>query len=63
MTEIEYQNKLAIVRNHERDMYFQTGIILSNEQINQKLKEENIFDIYMKKKIYKERKHKMKNIL
>ena len=63
MTEIEYQIKLANARNYERDIYFQTGIILSKEQIYQKLKEEKIFDIYMKKKIYKERKHKMKNIL
>jgi hypothetical protein len=63
MTEIEYQNKLAIASNYEIDIYNQLGIRLSNEQIYQKLKEEKIFDIYMKKKIYKERKHKMKNIL
>jgi hypothetical protein len=63
MTEIEYQNKLAIASNYEIDIYNQLGIRLSKEQIYQKLKEEKIFDIYMKKKIYKERKHKMKNIL
>lgn len=57
MTEIEYLNKLAKIGEFEKDLYFQTGIRLSRDQIITKLKEENIYDIFMSKKI-KEKKEK-----
>jgi len=63
MTEIEYINKLCKIGEFEKDLYFQSGIRLSQDQIINKLKEENIYDVFMSKKIKEKRKKKLKNII
>ena len=63
MTEIEYLNKLAKIGEFEKELYYQIGIRLSQDQIINKLKEENIYDIFMSKKLKEIRIKKYKNII
>ena len=63
MKYIDYLNILCEINENARDLYFQTGINLTQKDVESIMKKRGIYDRYQAEKLKEKRKKKLKRLI